>query len=83
MIEGVIELGDVVVSHIMTPRTEVYMVQLETPWNELVEDLIESGHSRVPAPPDRITGINIRSSPPSNFSHPIVAVTARALDALN
>jgi CBS domain containing-hemolysin-like protein len=48
MIEGVIELGDAVVSHIMTPRTEMHMVQLEMPWEELLEDLIESGHSRVP-----------------------------------
>jgi CBS domain containing-hemolysin-like protein len=48
MIEGVIELGDAVVSHIMTPRTEMHMVQLDTPWDELVEDVIQAGHSRIP-----------------------------------
>jgi CBS domain containing-hemolysin-like protein len=48
MIEGVIELGDVVVSHIMTPRTEIHMVQLNTPWDDVVESMIESGHTRVP-----------------------------------
>ena len=31
MIEGVIELGDAAVSHIMTPRTEIHMVQINTP----------------------------------------------------
>lgn len=48
MIEGVIELGDAVVSHIMTPRTEINMIQLETPWDEVVESMIDSGHTRVP-----------------------------------
>lgn len=48
MIEGVIELGDVVVSNIMTPRTEMHMIQLNTPWDEAVESVIESGHTRVP-----------------------------------
>jgi CBS domain containing-hemolysin-like protein len=48
MIEGVIELGDAVVSHIMTPRTEMHMIQLNTPWDEAVESLIDSGHTRVP-----------------------------------
>ena len=48
MIEGVIELGDAVVSHIMTPRTDIHMVQVNTPWDEVVESVIESGHTRVP-----------------------------------
>ena len=48
MIEGVIELGDAAVSHIMTPRTDIHMVQLNAPWNEVVESVIESGHTRVP-----------------------------------
>ncbi len=48
MIEGVIELGDAAVSHIMTPRTEIHMVQINTPWEEVVESVIESGHTRTP-----------------------------------
>ncbi len=48
MIEGVIELGDAVVSHIMTPRTEINMIPLNTPWDEAVESIIDSGHTRVP-----------------------------------
>jgi CBS domain containing-hemolysin-like protein len=60
MIEGVIELGDANVSHIMTPRTDIHMVQLNTPWEEVVESVIESGHTRVPVydkSRDDITGI--------------------------
>jgi CBS domain containing-hemolysin-like protein len=48
MIEGVIELRDAVVSHIMTPRTEIHMLPANTPWDEVVESVIESGHTRVP-----------------------------------
>jgi CBS domain containing-hemolysin-like protein len=48
MIEGVIELGDAVVSHIMTPRTEMHMLSVNTPWEEAVESIIEWGHTRVP-----------------------------------
>jgi CBS domain containing-hemolysin-like protein len=48
MIEGVIELGDANISHIMTPRTDIHMVQINTPWEEVIESIIESGHTRVP-----------------------------------
>jgi len=48
MIEGVIELGDVVVSHVMTPRTEMHMLQTQTPWAEVVEYITKVGHTRIP-----------------------------------
>ena len=48
MIEGVIELGDANVSNIMTPRTDIHMVQLHLSWDEVVESIIDSGHTRVP-----------------------------------
>jgi CBS domain containing-hemolysin-like protein len=48
MIEGVIELGDVVVSHIMTPRTEMQMVQAQQPWEEILECVTSVGHTRIP-----------------------------------
>ena len=48
MIEGVIELGDGDVSQIMTPRTDMHMVQVETEWKEMLADVIDYGHTRVP-----------------------------------
>ncbi|MAT72235.1 MAG: hypothetical protein CMJ58_22240 [Planctomycetaceae bacterium] len=48
MIEGVIDLADAVVSQIMTPRTDMHMVHADLPWDEIVADVIESGHTRVP-----------------------------------
>jgi CBS domain containing-hemolysin-like protein len=48
MIESVIDLGDVVVSHIMTPRTDMQMVQVEQRWDDVVGYVIKSGHARIP-----------------------------------
>ena len=48
MIEGVIELGDGDVSQIMTPRTDMHMVQVETDWEAMLADVIDCGHTRVP-----------------------------------
>jgi CBS domain containing-hemolysin-like protein len=48
MIEGVMELGDVAVSHIMTPRTEMHMLQAQQPWDEVLEYVTSVGHTRLP-----------------------------------
>lgn len=48
MIEGVIELGDADVSQIMTPRTDMHMLQVDLPWDEMVADVIQMGHTRIP-----------------------------------
>ena len=60
MIEGVIELGDADVSEIMTPRTDMHMLSVAMPWEEMVADVIEAGHTRIPvydANRDDIIGI--------------------------
>ncbi len=48
MIEGVMDLGDAYVSQIMTPRTDMHMVQVDSPWDQLLSEVIESGHTRIP-----------------------------------
>lgn len=48
MIEGVIELDDADVSEIMTPRTDMQMLQVDLPWDQLIADAIEAGHTRIP-----------------------------------
>lgn len=48
MIEGVIELGDADVAEIMTPRTDMHVVQVDLPWDELLADIIAAGHTRIP-----------------------------------
>lgn len=48
MIEGVIELGDVSVSEIMTPRTDMVSIPLTMEWDEMLRFVITIPHSRVP-----------------------------------
>ena len=48
MIEGVIDLGDAYVSQIMTPRTDMHMIHVDAPWDEMLAEVIESGHTRIP-----------------------------------
>jgi CBS domain containing-hemolysin-like protein len=60
MIEGVMELGDVDVAEVMTPRTDMVSLHIELPWDEAVQKVCHSGHTRIPVfnrSPDDIVGI--------------------------
>ncbi len=60
MIESVIELSDVDVAEIMTPRTDVVSLHVESGWDDAVRFVSQSGHSRVPVfnkSPDDIVGV--------------------------
>jgi len=48
MIEGVIELGDVVVSEIMTPRTDMISMPVSLTWQEAIDVVVKIGHTRIP-----------------------------------
>lgn len=48
MIESVITLGEVMVSEIMTPRTEVISMSVELSWDAALKAIISSGHTRIP-----------------------------------
>jgi CBS domain containing-hemolysin-like protein len=60
MIESVIELSDVTVAEVMTPRTYMVTMPIKAAWDEVVRRVIESGHTRIPvfgASRDEIIGI--------------------------
>ena len=48
MIEGVIELHDVIVSEIMTPRTDMQCISDALSWDEMLQIVTSSSHSRIP-----------------------------------
>jgi len=48
MIEGVIELSDLDVSEIMTPRTDMVTLPTTLSWNEALQYIIQDGHTRIP-----------------------------------
>ncbi len=48
MIQGVMELKEDTVAHIMTPRSDVDAVAADMGWNEILEVVVESGRTRLP-----------------------------------
>ena len=48
MIEGVIELDDLTVSEIMTPRSKVDALEVNQPWSELIHQMSRANRSRFP-----------------------------------
>ncbi len=48
MIESVFELDERAVSAIMTPRTDMHAVPIDTSFAQLRETILETGHSRIP-----------------------------------
>lgn len=60
MIEGVMELDDYDVGRIMTPRSRIDALDLDTQWDDMVTYIVESGRTRIPVfegTIDRIIGI--------------------------
>ena len=48
MIRGVVELDTTIAREIMVPRVDVQAVEIGTPISDVVDRMIESGHSRLP-----------------------------------
>ena len=60
MIEGVMELDDVDVQEIMTPRSEIDAIDVNTNWDDVLDYVVKSGRTRVPVfdgSLDKIVGI--------------------------
>lgn len=48
MINSIFEFDDTLADAIMTPRTEVYLIDIENPLEEYLDELLEEKYSRVP-----------------------------------
>lgn len=60
MIESVMTLREVVVSEIMTPRTDMISISIDLDWDEALQQIIASGHTRFPVygeSRDQVVGI--------------------------
>ena len=53
MIEGVIELDEKDVGSVMTPRSRVDSLDVNTEWSEMLEFVVECGRTRIPVFEDR------------------------------
>lgn len=60
MIQGVMDLDDDTVAHIMTPRSEVDAIEINTPWDDLLRHIGQCNRTRMPVYEgtlDQIAGI--------------------------
>ncbi len=57
MIESVIEFGQTHAGQIMTPRTDIFALPVETPWDQSCAKVVEAGHTRVPIYQDSLDNI--------------------------
>ena len=60
MIDSIFEFDDLLAYEIMTPRTDVFMIDVNGERNEYFDELMELRHSRIPVfedDPDKIIGI--------------------------
>ncbi|MFV1963850.1 MAG: hemolysin family protein [Pirellulaceae bacterium] len=57
MIEGVIELADETVSHIMTPRSNIDAFDVRSNWSDVLRFVVEFGRTRIPVYEDRLDNI--------------------------
>ncbi|NFV11631.1 hemolysin family protein [Clostridium sp. FAM 1755] len=57
MINSIFEFDDKLADEVMTPRTEVYLIDIEKPLREYLDELIEERYSRIPVYQDSIDNI--------------------------
>ncbi|EYE88875.1 hypothetical protein Q428_05745 [Fervidicella metallireducens AeB] len=57
MIDGIFEFDDTLAKEIMTPRTNVFAIDIETPTKELIDEVLEEQYSRIPVYEDSIDNI--------------------------
>ncbi len=48
MLEGVLEVAQTQVRDVMIPRSQIVVIEIDEPFNDILEVIIDSGHSRFP-----------------------------------
>lgn len=57
MINSIFEFDDKLADEVMTPRTDVYLINIATPLDGYLDELIEEGYSRIPVYEEDIDNI--------------------------
>lgn len=48
MIDGIFEFDNTLAREVMTPRTDAFMIEVSTPMEKLITEVLEEGYSRIP-----------------------------------
>ena len=57
MIKGIVELSETAIKEVMVPRIDVVFLQADTPKDDLLKKMVETGHSRFPVYNDTIDNV--------------------------
>lgn len=57
MIEGVMDLGDVHVAEIMTPRSDIDALDINLEWSETLRFVVDVGRTRIPVYQDKLDNV--------------------------
>lgn len=57
MIEGILDFGEKTAEDVMTPRTDVYLIDANRPLSEYVEEMLNEKYSRIPVYRNKIDNI--------------------------
>ncbi|WP_461614966.1 hemolysin family protein [Clostridium sp. Marseille-QA1073] len=57
MINSIFDFDDKLADEVMTPRTEVYLINIDTPLSEILDELLEERYSRIPVYEGQIDNI--------------------------
>lgn len=48
ILKGIVKFGETSVKEVMTARVNVVSIEKETPFNDIIKTILDSGHSRIP-----------------------------------
>lgn len=57
LLEGIVNFGSTEVRQVMTPRIDVFALEIETPFSEVLAKIVDTGFSRIPVYKDSIDRI--------------------------
>ena len=57
MIDGIFEFDEIIASEVMTPRTDVFCIDIDDPKEMYIKDLMEMRYSRIPVYKDSIDNV--------------------------
>lgn len=82
MLSSIFEFGETIVREVMVPRTDMVVCSIDAPIKEVLEAVIESGHSRIPVygeTVDSIVGVVYAKDLLRHWGQPLDQIELRSL----
>lgn len=57
LLKGIVSFGNTVTKQVMRPRMDIFALNIDTPFDTIIQDIVENGYSRIPIYKDSIDSI--------------------------